>query len=115
MRPAAVIGTLIRKIAGQPARVASNPPRTGPSATLTDEVMVIAPSVPAGAGPWGALARRMARPAGYAAEVPKAWSIRQAISHPKAGARGASPPRTPTTSTPIHRSRPEPDRSAQRP
>src|SRR5262249_10504154 len=69
-RPTTVIGTLTRKIAGQPARSARNPPSTGPSATLTDEVMLIAPSVPAGAWPWGLTERMMASPAGYAAEVP---------------------------------------------
>ena len=50
-RPTAMIGTLARKMAGQPVRAARNPPRTGPSATLTDEVMLIALSVPAGAWP----------------------------------------------------------------
>ena len=115
MSPTAVIGTLTRKIAGQPVRATRNPPSTGPSATLTDEVMLIAPSVPAGAWPWGSPARMIASPAGYAAEVPHACSIRQAISHPKAGARGASTLATPTNSRPMQKMRRGPNRSANRP
>jgi hypothetical protein len=57
----------------------------------------------------------MASPAGYAAEVPSACSIRQAISHPKTGARGASALAIPTNNKPVQKMRRGPNRSANRP
>jgi hypothetical protein len=77
--------------------------------------MEIAASGPAGAWPWGLMARMRASPAGYAAEVPSACHIRQATSHPKAGARGATALATPTTSRPAQKTRRGPNRSANRP
>jgi hypothetical protein len=57
----------------------------------------------------------MASPAGYAPDVPAAWTIRQARTHQKLVATAASTPAQNTTANPAQYTRRGPYRSAMRP
>src|SRR6266540_1193907 len=113
--PATVSGMLTTNTARQPAADTRKPPRTGPNAALLALVTEMAASAAAGGFGVRASRRIIASPAGYAADVPAACTIRQASTHQKPGATAASTPVTNTTASPVQYTRRGPNRSAMRP
>ena len=113
--PTATSGTLSAKIPCQPTVPTRMPPRTGPSAATTDETMPRIASATAGASPSGSRFRKMARPDGYAVDVPNAIATRQRTRIVKVGAKMPSAPESPTTTSPDTKVRLGPNRSANRP
>ena len=106
---------MTRKIACHPATATAIPPTTGPTAAMPFAAIDSAPSVPVGAGPSPATARTIARPAGNAAAVPNARSMRASTSDGSDGASGASRLATTTIDSPPMNTRRGPKRSARRP
>ena len=109
------IGTLTQKILRQPTALVSIPPRTGPSAMLTPNMLIQIPIAQS----------RSARPlktleiidtaTGLSMDPPIACNIRNAISHPRSGAMEHSAELTVNTVSPVWKIRRRPKRSAVAP
>ncbi len=115
--PNTASGTFTRKIACHPNAAMSAPPRGGPAAADTSEVIESAPSTSGGVGLpmrvecW----RRVVSAAGYADEVPMPIRTRANTAPPKPVRNSGTMPATPTMTSPVRKTFFGPNRSASFP
>ena len=115
--PNAASGTFTRKIACQPNAAMRAPPRGGPAAADTSEVIDSAPSTSGGVGlPMRReCCRSVVSAAGYADEVPMPMSTRANTAPPNPVSTSGTTPAIPTTTSPAMKTFFGPKRSASLP
>ena len=108
-------GMLTQKMLRQPTAAVSTPPKTGPSAMLTPNMVTQTPIAQArSARPLNTL-EMMETATGLSIDPPIAWSTRNAISQPRLGATEHSAELTVNTISPARKTWRRPNRSAVAP